>query len=458
MLGAIVGDIAGSRFEFHNRKSKKFTFLKCRAPQNTTPDGGRSHGYCCHFTDDTVMTLAVAQALMDWRESGSSDYGELSVLTVRAMQDFGRRYPRAGYGGHFAHWIGEVDPKPYRSWGNGAAMRVSACGWAGRTVEEVRALSHAVTAVTHNHPEGIKGAEATAVATFLARTGVKMDEIRKMIVRDYYPLDFTLDQIRPYYSFDVSCQGSVPQALEAFFESTSFEDAIRNAISIGGDSDTIGAICGAVAGAYYGVPAEIYTRAVSFLSPHLQGVLHGFERIFEVKVADIRSEESDDDTKVATFYKRNLGEVMAMLNPDEVMAVVFAEVGAQGTPQYASVVSRSRDGSVFVDSGSYCIDDKGGGRGRYGSGVEAESLENLVPFLRCMRGDSFESTIRGFGWSHDGEWYHFDACFGNHLIVRRAIAQNVANQFSDNQFAVYHEGLCAVLYALGIETGGNKEI
>ena len=141
-------------------------------------------------------------------------------------------------------------------------------------------MSRAVTEVTHNHPEGIKGAEATAVATFLARTGKSMEEIKAVIVRDYYPLDFTLDEIRPVYEFDVSCQGSVPQALEAFFESTSFEDAIRNAISIGGDSDTIGAICGAVAGAYYGIPADVHEKAERFLDPFLVEMLHKFERKF----------------------------------------------------------------------------------------------------------------------------------------------------------------------------------
>ena len=156
-------------------------------------------------------------------------------------------------------------------------MRVSACGWTGQTLDEVKAISRAVTEVTHNHPEGIKGADATAVATFLARTGKSMEEIRAVIVRDYYPLDFTLDEIRLGYGFDVSCQGSVPQALEAFFESTSFEDAIRNAISIGGDSDTIGAICGAVAGAYYGVPADIRAKAETFLDRPLLKTLHDFE-------------------------------------------------------------------------------------------------------------------------------------------------------------------------------------
>ena len=274
MVGAIVGDIVGSRFEWNNRKSKRFTFMKGRC-ESSRP---------CHFTDDTVMTLAVAAAIMRWKGYVGAPFDARSAETVVRMQEFGRLYPRAGYGGAFRRWLRDEAPLPYNSWGNGSAMRVSACGWAGRTLDEVKAMSRAVTEVTHNHPEGIKGAEATAVATFLARTGKTMEEIKAVVVRDYYPLGFTLDEIRPTYAFDVSCQGSVPQALEAFFESTSFEDAIRNAISIGGDSDTIGAICGTVAGAYYGVPADIRAKAESFLDGRLLETLHAFEREFCVAI------------------------------------------------------------------------------------------------------------------------------------------------------------------------------
>ena len=218
---------------------------------------------------------------MRGRGGGGGSYAARSEAAIKSMQAFGRRYPRAGYGGAFRHWLGDNDPKPYNSWGNGAAMRVSACGWAGSTLDEVTAMSRAVTDVKHSHPEGLTGAEAQAGATVLARTGKSKDEIRAVVVRDYYPLDFTLDVIRPAYEFDVSCQGSVPQALEAFFESASFEDAIRNAISIGGDSDTIGAICGAVAGAFYGVPDNIRAKAETFLDANLLKTLHDFERMFE---------------------------------------------------------------------------------------------------------------------------------------------------------------------------------
>ena len=272
LIGAIVGDIVGSRFEWRNCKSKDFTFLVGR---------GEGELPCC-FTDDTVMTLAIADAIMKWREGGDASYGALSSCAIKSMQAFGRHYPHAGYGGAFRAWLRDGNPLPYNSWGNGAAMRVSACGWAGNTLEEVNAMSRAVTEVTHNHPEGIKGAEVTAVATFLARTGKPMNEIREVVVDSYYPMDFTLDEIRDGYEFDVSCQGSVPQAQESFFESTSFEDAIRNAISIGGDSDTIGAICGAVAGAYYGVPEDICAKTLTFLDDDLIESLDAFEHCIGV--------------------------------------------------------------------------------------------------------------------------------------------------------------------------------
>jgi type I restriction enzyme M protein len=282
MIGAIVGDIAGSRFEFDNHKSKDFDlFVSCGKLNGSVADNLKTMLNSSTYSDDSVMTLAIAKAILLWKEMESLTYQDLSQLAVASMREFGKMYPLAGYGGTFELWLHDETMGPYNSWGNGAAMRVSACGWAGRTLDEVKAMSRAVTEVTHNHLEGIKGAEATAVATFLARTGKSKEEIRSVIVRDYYPLDFTLDEIRPDYEFDVSCQGSVPQAIEAFMESTSFEDAIRNAVSIGGDSDTIAAICGAVAGAFYGVPDDIRTKAAAFLPSHLLETLHSFESKFQ---------------------------------------------------------------------------------------------------------------------------------------------------------------------------------
>ena len=256
MIGAIIGDIVGSRFEWHNIKTKEFELFHRR----------------CRPTDDSVMTLAVAQAILD----SEGDPASLSQNAVRQMQALGRRYPGAGYGGRFARWLCAEDPQPYNSFGNGSAMRVSPCGFAAKTLEEAIAMADAVTKVTHDHPEGMKGAEATAAAIFLARSGKSKEEIREHIVQNYYPLGFTLDEIRPTYTFDVTCQGSVPQALEAFFESESFEDAIRNAISIGGDSDTIAAIACGVAEAFYGVPEEIRDMALSYLDDTEMEILIAF--------------------------------------------------------------------------------------------------------------------------------------------------------------------------------------
>jgi type I restriction enzyme M protein len=260
MIGAIVGDVAGSRFEWRNIKTKEFDLLA---------DG-------CRFTDDSVMTLAVCDALLSCRDKRD----DLGAQAVRRLQEYGRAYPDAGYGTSFWRWLKAEHPRPYNSWGNGAAMRVSGCGWTAGSVEEAAALSRAVTEVTHNHPEGLKGAEAVAVAVYLARTGADLPTIRSHITGRYYALDFTLDQIRDGYTFDVSCQGSVPQALEAFFESRGFEDAVRNAVSIGGDSDTIAAIAGSVAEAYYGVPADIRQRALAFLDEKLLNTLAAFEEAY----------------------------------------------------------------------------------------------------------------------------------------------------------------------------------
>lgn len=265
MLGAIIGDIAGSRFEWNNRKTKDFELL--------TKEKG------CRPTDDSVMTLAVADAIL----LCEGDFAKLSTQAIRCMQRMGRLYPDAGYGGRFAAWLKKPRPWPYRSYGNGAAMRVSPCGFAAATLDEAISMSRMVTRVTHNHPEGMKAAEAVTAAIFMARTGKSLEEIRAHIENLYYPIDFTLDDIRPDYEFDVSCQGSVPQAFEAFFESTGFEDAIRNAISIGGDSDTIGAITGSMAEACYGIPEDLRKQALAFLDETQLGILNAFESAYGQK-------------------------------------------------------------------------------------------------------------------------------------------------------------------------------
>ncbi len=251
MLGAMIGDIVGSVYEWHNIKTTDFVFLKEK----------------CFFTDDTVLTAATAKALMT-----DGDY-------TAAYQDFARRYPRRGYGGNFSQWIWSDDPQPYNSWGNGSAMRVSPVGFAFDTLEDVLAEAERSASVTHNHPEGIKGAQSTALAILMGRQGASQAEIRAEISGRFgYDLDRTLAEIRPSYTFDVSCQGSVPEAIIAFLESEGYEDAVRKAISLGGDSDTIACITGGIAQAFYGgVPEEIAKQGKQFLPEAFRQILKDFK-------------------------------------------------------------------------------------------------------------------------------------------------------------------------------------
>lgn len=261
MIGAIIGDVVGSRFEFDNFKSKDFEMFDTR----------------CNFTDDSVMTLAIAKALQSYETI--TDMEAFKKHLVKVMHKVGMRYPRCGYGGHFYVWMMKNLTEPYNSYGNGSAMRVSPVGWFSDSLEECEALAAATAEVTHNHPEAIKGAVAVAGAIYLARTGHSMDEIKEYI-KKYYTIDFTLDEIRDQYGFYEICQKSVPQALEAFFESTSFEDAIRNAISIGGDSDTIAAITGSVAEAFYGIDDDTKYTALSYLDSYLLNIAKSFVNKF----------------------------------------------------------------------------------------------------------------------------------------------------------------------------------
>ena len=258
MIGAILGDMVGSRFEFHNYLSKDFAFLT-----------GKSE-----FTDDTVMTCAVAQALMDSRE----DFSDLSEKTVAAMQRIGRQFPDCGYGARFIRWMFKDDPEPYNSCGNGSAMRISPVGFAARDVEEAKVLSAAVTRVSHDHPEGMKGAEATAVAIVMARQGKSKEEIRRAM-EEYYDLSLTVDDHRNLWQGHgrETCQVSMPQALVCFLEGESYENVIRNCISIGGDSDTIAAIAGGIAEAFYGVPEAYAAQAKAKLDPRLLTVYESFQ-------------------------------------------------------------------------------------------------------------------------------------------------------------------------------------
>ena len=224
------------------------------------------------------MTLAVAKALLQYDRT--SDVTIFQDILITSMHTCGNAHPYAGYGGNFSWWLIKKSRLPYQSFGNGSAMRVSPVAWYANSLEEAIALAEASAAVTHNHPDGIKGAVVTAGAVYLARTGASKEEIKKFI-ENYYPLDFTLDEIRPTYVFDVSCSGSVPQAMQAFLESVSFEDTIKNAISIGGDSDTIAAIAGSVAEAFYGITEEQKEKTLSYLTEDLKEIVFAFEEKYK---------------------------------------------------------------------------------------------------------------------------------------------------------------------------------
>jgi ADP-ribosylglycohydrolase len=266
LIGAIIGDIVGSRFEFNNHRSKEFELFTDE----------------CNVTDDSIMTLAVAKAIMETGKNLkllSNDsknnyyyYKLLKSMTIRYMQEIGRKYPRCGYGGMFVRWIFSDNPMPYYSFGNGAAMRISPVGFIAPTEDEARKLSETITAVTHNHKEGMKGAEATVISIYMAKNGASKEEIRQKINKSYYKLNFTINEIRDTYEFNETCKETVPQAIVAFLESKSFEDAIRIAISVGGDSDTLAAITGSIAEAYYGVPEDIKEKALTYLDEELRSI------------------------------------------------------------------------------------------------------------------------------------------------------------------------------------------
>ena len=259
MYGAILGDIIGSPYEFDmGDKTKEFPLFS----KNSM------------FTDDSVMTIAVAEAFLD----APDDSEIIRRRLVDAMQKYGARYPHAGYGLRFCDWLESENPEPYNSWGNGSAMRVSSVAWLYNDLETVRRMARLSAEVTHNHPEGIKGAEATASAIFMARTGCSKDEIRQYMEDEFdYVLNRTCDEIRPTYHHVESCMETVPEALTAFLEGNSFEDVIRTAVSLGGDCDTLTCIAGSIAEGFYGVPEELKTECRTRLPQDLLEILLRFE-------------------------------------------------------------------------------------------------------------------------------------------------------------------------------------
>lgn len=294
MYGAILGDIIGSPFEFdRGDKTKDFKLFSRRS----------------HFTDDSVMTLAVCEALL--KVGQDATVKEIEDAVISSMQSWGRRYPHEGYGGYFRCWLTARHPEPYNSFGNGSAMRVSAAGWLYDSLEKTRVVAKATANVTHNHPEGIKGAEVTASAIFMARNGSSKEEIKKYIENEFhYDLNRTLDEIRPSFHMDETCQKTVPEAIIAFLEARDFEDAIRNAVSLGGDTDTLGAITGSIAEAYFGISETLISECRNRINKDMRDVVDAFYSL--VRKDDSPNTNQMIEKAIKQYYVHNDKEGMIL--------------------------------------------------------------------------------------------------------------------------------------------------
>lgn len=294
MYGAILGDIIGSPFEFdRGDKTKDFKLFSRRS----------------HFTDDSVMTLAVCEALL--KVGQDATVKEIGDAVITSMQSWGRRYPHEGYGGYFRCWLTARHPEPYNSFGNGSAMRVSAAGWLYDSLEKTRVVAKATANVTHNHPEGIKGAESTASAIFMARNGSSKEEIKKYIENEFhYDLNRTLDEIRPSFHMHETCQKTVPEAIIAFLEAKDFEDAIRNAVSLGGDTDTLGAITGSIAEAYFGIPEALRSECRNRINKDMRDVVDTFYSL--VRKDDSPNTNQMIEKAINQYYVHNDKEGMIL--------------------------------------------------------------------------------------------------------------------------------------------------
>ena len=301
MYGAILGDIIGSPYEFdvNNIKTKDFPLFSDRS----------------EFTDDTVMTLAVAEALLDALENKVEDDDTIKEYLVEAMKKWGHKYPHSGYGARFIGWL-ENGSEPYNSFGNGSAMRVSSAGWLYGDLETTRRMARLTSEPTHNHPEGIKGAEAIASAIYLARTGSSKEDIKNYITKEFdYDLSRTCDEIRPAYRHVESCQETVPEAITAFLEGESFEDVMRLGVSLGGDSDTLTCIAGSVAEAYFGVPEELVAECRERLTEDLLEVVDRFRR--KHKRMNIRPSQLTDIPRIMDIFAYARSFMAANGNPNQ---------------------------------------------------------------------------------------------------------------------------------------------
>ncbi|MBR1645515.1 MAG: ADP-ribosylglycohydrolase family protein [Selenomonadaceae bacterium] len=297
LYGAIIGDISGSPYERNPIKTKDYKFIR----------------HSGHFTDDTVMTIAVADALLNCPGFNEDD---VKNAVTGAMQFWGRKFPDKGYGHRFKNWLATDNPQPYKSFGNGAAMRVSAIaliGYISNDFDLVRNVARWIAEVTHNHPEAVKSAEAVASAINLAQHGVPKAEIKSYLESEFgYDLSRTVDEIRRTYSFEVAAEKSVPEAIIAFLESKNFEDAIRNAVSLGGDADTQAAIAGSIAEAFYGVPDELKNKVREKLTPELLAVLDEFDRIIRMQKKCTELDGNEDLTDAMRLFNATRDEIFGM--------------------------------------------------------------------------------------------------------------------------------------------------
>ncbi len=337
MLGAIIGDIIGSVYEFQNKKQKNFPLF--------TP--------MSRFTDDTVMTLAVAKWLTEDKEHSKEGL-------VQRMQSLGKRYPNAGYGGGFKRWLNDCHPKPYNSYGNGSAMRVSPIAFYAQSLEETLRLATISAEVTHNHPEGIKGAKAIAAATYLARTGATKAEIKAYIEEDYkYNLNQQLDDIWPALTTDLTCQKTVPAAILAFLKGEDFEDVIRIAVSLGGDSDTLAAMVGSIAQAFYGLPQKLATHCYALLTPDLRTILCKFEESIGTLIPDpfhierfIKAQNADNT------YQRALEEMQRGHKASHWIWYIFPQLKGLGHSAYSQYYGLADTDEARTFLANSCLNER----------------------------------------------------------------------------------------------------
>ena len=365
MLGALAGDIIGSPYEFYNTKSMDFELFT----------------EWTKFTDDSVMTLAVAKWLIEDAEHSARHL-------IRCMQELGRRYPGAGYGGNFDWWLRQENPQPYNSWGNGTGMRVSPVGLYAKTLDDALELAEISASVSHNHPEGIKGAQAIAASVFLCKDGKSKQEIKEYVEETFgYNLSRTIDDIRPNYYFDVSCQGSVPEAIIAFLEGNSFEEVIRLAISIGGDSDTIGCMAGAIAACRYPIPDDIAKRCDSLLTEDLR---------------DIKDRFCDFIDKRSPYIKKLTKDSYKECTGLDIVAFSSAAPGAMGDAGAIEVVTTK--GEVYYANPFY-------------EDIEMEQVFEVCPPLSECRFGVFGGGVIPEGWQT------IYLGFGNNLVLHESISE-----------------------------------